>query len=125
MMQRGLFEGSQYKLQIDHEDRVVPESRAPKARSPSSRSVEIEDGHWYRLRCTRSGNDVTFSVSDMEADDSTAIEDKKSGATGSLDPVDASLPLSVGGKLNADGGIVEDSTDQFNGLLDNILLDIQ
>ena len=61
----------------------------------------------------------------MEADDPEPIEDEESGSTGSLDPTDrASLPLSVGGKLNADGGIVKDNTDQFNGLIDNVLLDI-
>jgi hypothetical protein len=123
VMQRGLFEGSQYKLQIDHEAASCRVKGAEGELTVKS-SVEIEDSHWYRLRCTRSGDEVTFAVTDMEADNPELSEDESSGPTGSLDPLDASLPLSIGGKLNAEGGIVEESTDQFNGLIDNVVLDI-
>lgn len=123
VMQRGLFEGAQYKLQIDHEGASCRIKGADGDLTIKSR-VEIKDGHWYRLSCSRSGEDVTFAVTDMEADDPAPIKETTSGPTGSLDPADASLPLSVGGKLNAQGGIVEGSTDQFNGTLDNIILDI-
>lgn len=123
VMQRGLFEGSQYKIQIDHDTascRIAGSEGEVTAKS----STTIEAGHWYRIRCARSGDDVTITVIDQEADDPEPTEDEDSGSIGSLDPTSASLPLSVGGKLNADGGIVKDNTDQFNGLIDNVLLDI-
>lgn len=123
VMQRGLFEGSQYKIQIDHDTASCRIAGAGGELTVTS-SADIEFDHWYRVRCERDGDEVTITVVDLEADDPKPVEDEKSGPTGSLDPPAASLPLSVGGKLNADGEIVADSTDQFNGLLDNVVLDI-
>jgi len=123
VMQRGLFQGAQYKIQLDHES-VSCRVKGSAGELIVVSSEEIEADHWYRLSCSRDGDTVTLSVTDMEADDPSPVTDEQTGPTGSLTPAEPTIALSIGGKLNADGGIVTDSTDQFNGRIDNVYLDI-
>jgi hypothetical protein len=124
LMQRGLFgHRSQYKLQLDHGRATCRVKGAAGAVAVSS-PVAITAGRWYRLRCTRSGSTVTLSVSRWSAKGvATTSTSSVKGPTGDLSPTSATMPLSIGGKLDAAGGILVD-TDQFNGRIDNVLLQI-
>lgn len=123
VIQRGLFESTQYKIQLDHES-LTCRVKGSAGDVIVTSTVEIEPERWYRLACDRSGDTVTLAVTDMEADEPRPVTDEQTAPTGSLTPLEPTLPLSIGGKLNADGGVVTDSTDQFNGRIDNVYLDI-
>lgn len=57
------------------------------------------------------------------ADDGTptVVSRSATGPTGDMAPSRPTVPLSVGGKLSAHGEPVT-STDQLNGLVDNVIL---
>lgn len=120
LVQRGLFDDvGQYKLQIDDRQpscRIKGSAGAVAAVSP----VAVDSTGWYRARCLRTGDTVTVQVFRWASDGSMGTMTSTS-ATGPIGAVTmkASLPFSVGGKLNASGG-VSSATDQFNGWADNI-----
>lgn len=122
VFQRGLYnDASQYKLQVDGRRpscRVSGSAGAVFVRSP----VSLQAGQWYRMTCTRDGDTVTLAVSDLNAGTvGTTTSTSGTGATGSMTPSSSQVPLSVGGKLNADGSVAS-STDQFNGTVDTVRL---
>ena len=47
----------------------------------------------------------------------------RSVRTGSL-TFDPAVPLTMGGKVGAEGGVVEDNSDQLNGALDNVFVHV-
>lgn len=125
VIQRGLFEGSsQYKIQIDDghpscrvrgvTGEVIVEGRG-----------QIEPDKWYRLRCTRRDSTVTLQVGEIPGN-GEPIE--WTGASRSapmgLVVMPSHTPLSVGGKLAADGTILPSSTDQLNGAVDRVFYTI-
>jgi hypothetical protein len=122
LIQRGLFGNvSQYKIQIDHERvtcRIKGSSGVVEVTSP----VTITAGRWYRAWCSRSGSSVTIAVTRWsESGAAITSSSSSSGATGRLTPASQRVPLSIGGKLTADGAVL-DSSDQFNGRIDNAIL---
>jgi hypothetical protein len=118
LVQRGLFESpSQYKIQVDH-GRVSCGVRGMTGDVLVTAERRVEPGQWYRARCTRSGDTVALQVDELGPDglpgaEPWAAEDD----TATLGPVimPKDTPLSVGGKLAADGSMFPASTDQFNG----------
>jgi hypothetical protein len=124
LIQRGLFGGaSQYKIQIDHGEvscRIKGTQGIVDVISP----VAISAGRWYRVRCSRSGTTVSLAVSRWTAAGvSVTTNTSSTGPTGSLTPPTSTVPLSIGGKLRANGSVLE-TTDQFNGRIDNTILQI-
>lgn len=121
LVQRGLaLDVSQYKLEVDH--------RRPACRVKGSAgtvrvvsSVVAEAGSWYRARCRRHPGRVVLVVTDSSSGHKTRTTGW--GSTGSLRPESPRVPLSVGGKLQADGAL-ESATDQFNGSIDDVVLRI-
>lgn len=122
LVQRGLFDDvSQYKVQLD--------ARRPSCRVKGTAGavfvtapVTAEPGRWYRVRCVRDGSTVSIAVTTW-ADDGTptVVSRSATGPTGDMAPSRPTVPLSVGGKLSAHGEPVT-STDQLNGLVDNVIL---
>lgn len=125
VVQRGRFgDRAQYKIQVDSRRpscRVKGSSGAVMVTSP----ISLAAGTWYRLECQRSGSVVTLTVQQYSSSGSVVATTTTTarGATGSVRAPKASQPLSVGGKLNNKGGVASDS-DQFNGLVDNVVLSI-
>lgn len=122
VVQRGLYgDVSQYKIQVDHGRpmcRIKGRSGTVEVRSP----VVVQPWRWYRLTCVRDGGRVTLSVTSWASDGTpTTTSTARDGATGSMRPASSGVPLSVGGKLSASGGIVA-SADQLSGLVDNVRL---
>ncbi|HXH57210.1 LamG domain-containing protein, partial [Iamia sp.] len=122
LVQRGLFDDlSQYKLQLD--------ARRPSCRVKGSvgavfvtASMSVQPGRWYRVRCVRDGSTVSIAVTTW-ADDGTptVVTRSATGPTGDMAPSRPTVPLSIGGKLSASGESVT-STDQLNGVVDNVVL---
>lgn len=120
VVQRGLFEGGQYKIQIDH--------RVPSCRLAGSAGALVVTGEalaadrWYRVECERQGEQVQLSVVPLSGEGAGRAQlSSASGPVGSID-IAPGVPLSVGGKLAADGEIVVASSDQFNGSVARVRL---
>lgn len=123
LLQRGLqADAAQYKLDLD--------GRYPGCTVKGSLgkvSVRIREAvspdDWYSLLCARSESTITLTV-DHHYDDGTTVRRVKSatGLIGDVTMANSTMPLSVGGKLKANGVISVASTDQFNGLIDDVFL---
>ena len=119
LVQRGLSgDVSQYKIQIDN--------RRPACRiKGSAGSVKVVASNtvpastWINVSCRRYAERVVLTVMDMDSGAQSITTDY--GLTGAVRPETPDVPLSVGGKLNADGGIVY-SSDQFNGVIDEVFV---
>ena len=132
LIQRGLYgSGDQYKLQVDNTTEGPKASCALQQKISATEtlnatvtsSVIIDHALWYRVRCTRQGTTLKIVVTPYNADGTpqTAVPNSKPNIP-AIDltwPTTAPIvPMSIGGKLNANGTI-SGSSDQFNGLIDN------
>lgn len=124
LVQRGLAsDPSQYKLEVDGGRlacRVKGDAGAVTVRS----SVPIYWHRWYSAVCARSGSTVTVTVTEHLADTNRVTRSSASGSIGTLRWSKPKTPMSVGGKLAADGSIIRSATDQFNGIISDPFLDI-
>lgn len=122
LLQRGLADSAmQYKLEVDGRRpgcRVKGSSGAVKVRS--TRHVATDT--WHRVTCTRRGPRVVLRV--VRLRDKASWTYRSWGAIGSLKAPSASLPLSIGGKVNGRGEIITSNSDQFNGRVDNAFLNV-
>ncbi len=83
-------------------------------------SHEIRPNTWYRVVCRRTGDEVTLELGTFN---SPPVRAAGSGPTGAV-YVPASTPLLLGGKANGKGEADTGNSDQFNGALDNVFLEI-
>ncbi|WP_162599848.1 hypothetical protein [Nocardioides solisilvae] len=121
VLQRGLFDDrAQVKLQLDGD---VPSCRVRgdvgEAMVTADRPVERET--WHRLACQLRHGELTLLVGQPGLPhpeewsvpaDVGAIEFRRSE------------PIAIGGKVDRRGRIQPKDTDQFNGLVDNVFMDI-
>jgi Concanavalin A-like lectin/glucanases superfamily len=113
VMQKGYSVGgvSQFKLQVDHRQGhpscVIAGQRAQIYRAEPA--IDVADGVWHDLKCTRSANRLALSVDGVERA-AIAIPPNLSIANAE--------PLRVGGKGPNKGN------DQFAGEIDNVFLTI-
>jgi hypothetical protein len=123
VLQRGLFsDANQYKLQVD---KGVPSCTV---KSGEARLfVEFDqalDDEWFRVRCDYAAGSLTVSVSRIHSDRVEELGRKtKSMSIESLG-FSKTTPASIGGKIGANGELVLNDSDQFNGELDNVFVDI-
>lgn len=117
LIQRGIFGGPQYKVQVD--------GRRPSCRVAGSQgavtvtaSVRASPRYWYQLRCHRLGDRVTLELVTLRGGSSPRRRWSRSGAIGSVDH-DAGTALTIGGKVRPDGSVDADDSDQLNGRVDN------
>jgi hypothetical protein len=81
---------------------------------------KVVRGAWYRVACARQGDTVTATVQRLGT---TKIDN--SSATCSIGVVDTSGdPMSIGGKADPDGSAASGSSDQFNGAIDNVHVEL-
>lgn len=75
---------------------------------------------WYRVTCRRHGSVLTLVLERLGG----AGPNARTRATATLPTGSVSMaavvPLAVGGKVDADGTVPASSTDQFNGVVDNV-----
>ncbi len=122
LIQRGLWrDTAQYKIEVDNARpacRIKGSAGAVVVRA----SISVSSSLWYQVRCARVGDTVRLTVVEYRTDGTTrTLRYERSGALGNLVWPNAKTPLSVGGKLSADGAI-KYSSDQFNGLVSNPVL---
>ena len=128
LLQRGLFDDpAQFKLQVDDRRpscRIAGADVGPAVALVRS-SVVVDSTHWYRAECTRDGRTLTIAVTRFNDDGTKDTTRTSTTSDGVIDvTVSApSIPLSIGGALTADGAIYT-RNDQFNGLIDNVTLQI-
>ncbi len=120
LIQRGLTGSpAQYKLQIDG-------GRVSCLVAGDAGEVIVKSKHtilphtWYRISCSRSGDAITLVLGAVGAPPESTVE---SGRTGAV-YVTAKTPLVLGGKATPAGDAVVGDSDQFNGAMDNVFLDI-
>jgi hypothetical protein len=71
------------------------------------------------VRCTRKHGTVTLRLVEPTADGPVKHSWSRSGTIGAL-TFDTGVPLSLGGKVDAAGEVIEKSSDQFNGRIDDV-----
>ena len=121
LVQRGLYDHRmQFKLEVDGNRPLCRVKGSGGAVSVKS-SRTVTPGVWHRAVCERSGSRVTLTVTRLS--DGVKWASSRSGATGSLQPSSRSVPVSVGGKLDATGSLAR-SADQFNGTVDNAFVNV-
>jgi hypothetical protein len=123
VLQRGLFsDANQYKLQVD--------KRVPSCTVKSGSEqlfVKFDKGlgeGWFRVRCAYEAGSLTLSVSKILTDHVEELGKKTESR--SIGPVgfSARTPATIGGKLGSNGQLVLHQSDQFNGELDNVFVDV-
>jgi hypothetical protein len=118
VVQRGLFEDAvQYKLQVDHGSlscRIAGADGAAVVTAPV-----VQPGEWYRISCERSNGDVVLSWEPLGDSDEEAGSTVRRGTIGDV-TFAAGTPFVVGGKLDGNGQVTVEATDQFNGVIDNV-----
>jgi hypothetical protein len=133
VIQRGLSQGDQYKIQIDGKGtpKVFKASCFTRDLGQTASSVVnntvLTAGNWYRLRCTRttvSGKDfLTLTVENVSAGTMPVPATNPGVVLSNLDYPDATAakpyPVSIGAKVKGDGTLDSAASDQFNGRIDN------
>lgn len=123
VLQRGLFsDASQYKLQVD---KGVPSCTV---KSGEARLfVEFDralDDEWFRVRCDYAAGSLTVSVSRIHSDRVEELGHKTESMSIESLGFSKTTPATIGGKIGANGELVLNESDQFNGELDNVFVDI-
>jgi len=123
VLQRGLFsDANQYKLQVD---KRVPSCTVNSngARLFVKFDESLDEG-WFRVRCDYESGSLTLSLSRILTDRVEELGDKTSSMSiGSLS-FSRSTPATIGGKIGSNGELVVKESDQFNGDLDNVFVDV-
>jgi hypothetical protein len=121
LVQRGLGDDlSQYKVQVDHRRVSCRVAGDLGAVEPKSR-MKVEPGHWYSVTCARVGRTVTLVVRSLAGHQADRVALR--GDTGSV-TASGSTPLAVGGKVTDEGRVIRLNSDQFNGLVDDVFLEV-
>ncbi|TIC81544.1 hypothetical protein E8D34_17840 [Nocardioides sp. GY 10113] len=114
LVQRGLYsEPTLYKAELDL-GRPACVVQGDLGTVTVRSEVTVIPGLWYHMECRREGMEVTVTTWPL-ADPSDMSERTVVGATGDVTPADPRVPMSIGGKVSANGVIVASATDQMNG----------
>jgi hypothetical protein len=129
LFQRGLYNDTQFKLDVD-KHRPGCRLRGSTGDSGAVRVVSpviVSANRWYRATCTRSGNKLTITLARFNSygrvDRSWSRTATSKAGFGSITWRNIHTPVSVGGKLTPRGTLTR-SSDQFNGVVDNPALRI-
>jgi hypothetical protein len=121
LVQRGLYDDpAQYKLQIDegHVSCRIEGSRgAPFVKSRTA----VDRNTWYTATCSRIDGVMTLTVQPVGGEAESA---STRSTAGSVDMGSSSVPLAVGAKVSPSGTVVAGNADQFNGLVDDVFVNV-
>lgn len=125
LVQRGSFASpAQMKLQVD---RRRPSCRVKGAAGTVvvKGTVRLRAGVWFDLTCRRTSSGVILKQRRV-LDDGSVVRRSWTGTgpTGSLSALPDSVPLTVGGKTDVRGVPTAQSSDQLNGVVDQVVFDI-
>ncbi len=117
LIQRGLAsDPSQYKIEIDRGRPACAVTGSEGMVQAKIPELVVNDVSWYSIRCSRAGDSVELEM--IEYTPSGGIVSRmavENGPIGSVAWPRPQTPLAIGGKLAANGGIIDSATDQFNG----------
>jgi hypothetical protein len=123
LIQRGQFNSqAQYKIQLDHS---VAYCRV----KGSDGAVAVLTSHltrnrWYRVRCQRTADTVRLRVWKLKKQGPHLVADvSQTGVIGDVTQP-RTRALSIGGRLNNKNVVPRGHTDQFNGVVDQVLYDV-
>lgn len=120
LVQRGLFaDQAQYKLQVE-DGRVSCRVQGSAGEVVVESDEMVEPTEWYRVVCSRLGDVVVLELGPLDGEARRMVA---SGATGEV-RLSSSTVLAVGGKVSATGEAVQKNSDQFNGRIDNVFLEV-
>lgn len=129
LVQRGLFGApAQFKVQADgryYSCRV----KGDKGSIELTSSLQITYGGWYRISCARqvtaTGDRLVLKVAPVNADGTSGTVTKDVSAVSAIGTLSfpLSTPLSIGGKL-ANATTIAAESDQYNGIVDSVFLEI-
>jgi hypothetical protein len=128
LVQRGLYGGTQYKLQLDGDRASCRLSGSTGAAGAVyvAAPVTLSPDVWYRAACKRSGETLKISVREYDSTGEVVgawyASQTSAVGFGEVTYSSPSIPMSVGGKLDHSGALVTSASDQFNGSLDNVFL---
>jgi len=123
VLQRGLFsDDSQYKLQVD---KRIPSCTVKSGKEELFVKFDkgLEEG-WFRVRCAYEAGSLTLSVSRILSDRIEELGSKTGSKEIGSVGFSARTPATIGGKLGSNGQLVLHQSDQFNGELDNVFVDV-
>jgi hypothetical protein len=131
LFQRGLFNDTQYKLDLDNHQpscRLRGSTGATGAVRVTA-PLTVVPSQWYHATCTRTGNQISIEVDAFDENGVVTQQWTRSATSkrgfGTLTWPKTGTPLSIGGKLTATGKPAGGSGDQFNGVVDNAVLQFQ
>lgn len=121
LVQRGLYDdAAQMKIQVDGARpscRLKGSSGDVLMKSP----VAVTPGTWYRTVCKRTGSTLSFKL--IRLSDRATWTRTVSRSLGRFNYA-TSTPFSAGGKLDSPTRFTGGSSDQFNGVVDRVFLDV-
>lgn len=118
ILQRGLASDiSQYKVELNN-GRPTCRVQGDQGAVEVTAAIEVDHEHWFAISCARVGDSVEIYVVQYFDDGGTVdVAAVERGSIGEVAWPDKHPPLTVGGKLSADGQVIRTATDQFNGLV--------
>jgi hypothetical protein len=124
LLQRGLWgESAEYKAEADLRRASCAVHGTAGTLLVRAR-MNAQAGEWYRMRCYRGAAGLTVTVRELGDDGwGPTISAHVSGPVGAVS-FPASMPVSIGGKVAADGQLIRSATDQFNGWIANPVIAI-
>jgi len=121
LVQRGLVgPNAQYKIQLDG-GYPLCRVRGSEGAVAVRATEPVAAQQWNRVRCRRVGERVILRVVTVVDSLRQVREYVKTGATGSLSYPDGQFPFAIGGKVDQAGDVLADDSDQFNGLIDDVV----
>lgn len=129
VIQRGLYgDKAQYKIELDG---GYPACRVKGDRGNATikSQVQVAPGSWYRVLCRRvvvaTGDQLFIEVTPIDVEGNLGIVTRTTSRIVKIGKLSfaVSTRASIGGKLDRNGLIVG-ASDQFNGLIDNPVIDI-
>jgi hypothetical protein len=86
--------------------------------------MDAQPGKWYRMRCYRGSDGLTVTVREFgDAGWGPLTSAHIGGPVGAV-TFPASMPVSIGGKIDPEGELIKSATDQFNGWIANPVIAI-
>ena len=125
VIQRGLSSHpTMFKAEVDG-DRAACTVQGDEGLQIVRASELVRPGWWYRVRCRRTGDELAVLVTEYQPSGKVrTYASQVDGPIGDVTMQTPDTPLTVGGKVGMDGEILQDASDQFNGLVMNPVLAI-
>jgi len=115
----------QYKLELDDHRLSCWVENARGVRTRATVPVAVDARHWYRAQCSRRGTALIARLTKFNRNGTRARSWVARGQVrGVIRWASSAEPVTVGGRLNESGKRFPRGGDQFNGVVDNVVVNI-